>query len=219
MMSYGGRERDRGERKAPIERPQLMTRASGEREGARGRGNTRSVRAWAPAPLSAGRLKGLGAVRRESSSADGGGKPRVGLDLLATTDDARAAEHLEVGLVDVVERAGDLGVEVGAADEVVERADRRPAPHLVIERALGDAVVRPRRREAEVPAEDERHLELRVLLGARDLLGVLELLERELHRLRPDLRHRLAEDLLLEARLQIGRDRLDRRVLDEEVVQ
>ena len=126
---------------------------------------------------------------------------------------------MHVRLVHVRVHSRDPRVEVRPGDEVVEGADGRPAPHLVVERAVGDAAVGPCRRQAEVPAEDERHLELRVPLGARDLLGVLELVEGERDRLVPDGLHRLAEDLLLETSRDVRRDRIERRVLHEELVQ
>jgi len=140
-------------------------------------------------------------------------------ELLDAAQHARAAEQLHVGVVHVVVCVRDGRVEVCAADEVVERANRRPAPHLVVERAIADAAVGPGAAQAEVPAENERHLALRIFLRARDLLRVLELVEREVHRLLPDVGERLAEDRLLEPLARLRRDGLEGRVLEEELVE
>ena len=84
------------------------------------------------------------------------------------------------------------------ADPLVERRHRRAAPDLVVDRPRRLARVRPVRRLAEVPAEDQRHLVLGVALGPLDLRRVA--LAEVVARLLPDLRQRGPEERLLERR-------------------
>ena len=126
-----------------------------------------------------------GAVGRKGGRVDGVAHAGVRLELLDAAQHARATEQLHIGLVHVVVSFRDSRVEVCAANEIVERADRRAAPNLEVHRAVVDASVRPAAAEAKVPAEDEGHLALRILLGTRNLLRVLQLVEREVDRFLP----------------------------------
>src|SRR5262245_35254892 len=81
------------------------------------------------------------------------------------------------GAVEDVERYGDHAAVLGAfegraAGPLVEGGHRRAAPDLVVDGPRRLPGVGPVRREAEVPAEDQRHLVLGVAPGQLDLRRV-----------------------------------------------
>src|SRR5690606_30799376 len=89
-------------------------------------------------------------------------------------------------------------------------AHRRAAPDLVVHAARRLARDGPFAREAEVPAEDERHAMLRIALGALDLPRIA--LGEEGARALPDRLAAIAEDVLLELLAHRCGHRLDARV-------
>src|SRR6202035_2507043 len=76
------------------------------------------------------------------------------------------------------------------------------APDLEIHLAGRYALDGPVAREADVPAEDEGHLVLRVALGALDLARIAR--RKEAARLLPDVGQRALEDLALDASDRVG---------------
>src|SRR5215216_559894 len=67
------------------------------------------------------------------------------------------------------------GFEVAAAHPVVERTHRRPTPDLIIQLAPRLCDTGPVRRQAQIPAKDQRHAMLGVLTRAQDLPGIMRL--------------------------------------------
>src|SRR5579872_4824796 len=122
-------------------------------------------------------------------------------ELLGAGEDGRPFQEVEGHLHD-----GAMAqlCEERTAHPSVERPHRRAAPDLVVELALrhpGDGPVAP---EAHVPAEDQRHLVLRVPLGAFNLGGAAGF--EVAARLGPDLGERPLEYLALDAGDGVGRD-------------
>src|ERR1019366_1666138 len=86
----------------------------------------------------------------------------------------------------------------------IEGPHRRAAPDLKIRLAARNALDGPVAREPDVPAEDERHLVLRVAFRALDLASVAP--GEEPARLCPDVGQRALKDLALDAGDRLGRD-------------
>ena len=90
----------------------------------------------------------------------------VGAQLLRARDDRGALEQVQGDLDDGAVGRARRGT---IPRPSVEGAHRRAAPDLVVGAAVRVAVDRPAAGLAEVPAEHQRHLVLRVALGAGDL--------------------------------------------------
>jgi len=104
---------------------------------------------------------------------------------------------VDVRLPNVREFAGDRGVKVSSSDKVVERSDGRPTPYLIVQGPLANALIRPARALAQVPAETERHLQLRICFSFLDLVWVFKLFNVKADSVFPYLSDRTAEDCLL----------------------